>query len=135
MGVKEKDLQTIEQLSDGDKLRVVTSDGNSRNISADVVSGDVLIANLYETGETVSSLDKTWQQIHDAYVGGSMVLIRNYYEDELTHEVMDYLYNVYFVGCDIIPGERTDYKVVSYFSNGDPLQCNSPDGYPSITFD
>lgn len=39
MAIKESELQTIESLSEGDKLRVVTSEGNSRNIDANAVGG------------------------------------------------------------------------------------------------
>jgi len=41
MGIKEKDLQTVESLNTGDFLRVVTSEGNSRNVPASQVGGGV----------------------------------------------------------------------------------------------
>lgn len=39
MGIKEKDLQTVESLSNGDKVRIVTSEGNSRNVDAGAIGG------------------------------------------------------------------------------------------------
>lgn len=39
MGIKEKDLQTVESLNTGDFLRVVTADGKSRKVDKDAVGG------------------------------------------------------------------------------------------------
>lgn len=38
MGIKEKDLQTVQSI-EGGKLRCVTADGESRNIPADAIGG------------------------------------------------------------------------------------------------
>ncbi len=73
MSIKEKDLQTIESLSDGDKLRVVTSEGNSRNIPASAIgdsgNGGIFIINTigYDDEEfTIEGADKTFEEITSA---------------------------------------------------------------------
>lgn len=43
MGVKEKDLQTVESLSAGDKIRIVTGGGNSKNVDAGKTGGKIII--------------------------------------------------------------------------------------------
>lgn len=43
MGIKEKDLQAVQALNDGDFIRVVTSEGNSRNVPASQVGGGHVI--------------------------------------------------------------------------------------------
>ena len=39
MGIKEKDLPTAETLNNGDMIRIVTADGESKQIDASVFSG------------------------------------------------------------------------------------------------
>lgn len=46
MGIKEKDLQTVQQLNDGDFLRVVTSDGKSRKAGKNAVGGNAPIVTI-----------------------------------------------------------------------------------------
>lgn len=73
MAIKEKDLQTIESLSDGDKLRVVTSEGNSRNVPASAIGGGnsngIFIINTIgydDDGFTIEGADKTFEEITNA---------------------------------------------------------------------
>lgn len=64
MGIKEKDLQTIEQLSDGDKIRVVTGEGGSRNIPADKVGANGGIQFIPKlNNEGMAYIDYTFNQI------------------------------------------------------------------------
>lgn len=43
MGIKESNLPIAESLGSGDKLRIVTSEGESKQIGADVVGGGVIL--------------------------------------------------------------------------------------------
>ena len=79
MGIKEKDLQTLENLSDGDKLRVVTEEGNSRNIPANVVGGggicietEFINAGAYD--KYCKSTEVTWEEAVTAVKSGVSVV-------------------------------------------------------------
>ena len=42
MGIKEKNLPIAEAINDGDKVRIVTADGESKNIDASLIGGGSL---------------------------------------------------------------------------------------------
>lgn len=64
MAIKEKDLQTIESLSEGDKVRVVTSEGNSRNIDASVYNINIVDV-VYDDNIGKMRTNNTWREIYN----------------------------------------------------------------------
>ena len=69
MGIKEKDLQTVEALNTGDFLRVVTADGNSRKVDKDAVgSGPKFYRVTFsDNGNDTLTADKTRGEILQAF--------------------------------------------------------------------
>lgn len=120
MGIKEKDLQTIEQLSDGDKLRVVTSEGNSRNIPADTIGG--LHIEAHPEGESENFkfvLDKTFEEITNAYFLGQPCVINISYIGSIRSVVaIQYMPSNYGV-IIIFPEDDTGYAVFSASTTAD----------------
>ena len=88
---------------------------------ADSGGGSAFIINIIED-EATWTLDKTWQQIYEAFYSGSECVVK--YE---RGENGQSLYKV-----DHITNEFGSYNV-GFFSN--QLSSNSPDGYPSVSFE
>lgn len=68
-GIMEKNLPVAESLGSGDKVRIVTSAGNSKQIDAGSIGGALKVtATLEYDGDTVTggSLDKTYREIENA---------------------------------------------------------------------
>jgi hypothetical protein len=75
MGIKEKDLQTVQQLNDGDFIRVVTANGNSKKVDKNAVGGGnafVVTISQHEFGGTATA-DKTYAEIEEAFQQGKDV--------------------------------------------------------------
>ena len=88
---------------------------------ADSGGGSAFIINVNEDG-VIWTLDKTWQQIYEAFYSGSECIVK-LERDENGQS----LYKV-----DYIANESGSYNV-GFFSN--QLSSNSPDGYPSVSFE
>ena len=74
MGIKEKDLQTVESLQSGDKIRIVTGGGNSRSIDAGAV-GSGFVVHGSDFNGTSFSTDKTYEEIAEAYESGANIIL------------------------------------------------------------
>lgn len=102
MAIKEKDLQTINSLSDGDKLRVVTSEGNSRNIDAGTVGNSLIINVSNENYRFI--LNKTFNEIDSALKSGKLCVVIFDFD-----EILDYFSNGYHV-TGIVTGTYIDVE-------------------------
>lgn len=73
MSIRENQLPIAESLAEGDKVRIVTSDGDSKSIDAGSVGGGVLVIGVdLENGY----LKKTWKEIYDNVVDGVIVVLQ-----------------------------------------------------------
>lgn len=82
MSIMEKNLPIAESLGEGDKLRIVTSEGNSKQIDASQIGGgsdgdsEIFNINVYEDeGEFYA--DKTPEEIVNAYNSGKTLLVNH----------------------------------------------------------
>lgn len=81
-GIMERNLPVAESLGEGDMVRIVTSAGNSKQIDASEIGGGggvLIITEEYDAGTDVGTLDKTWKEIHDAFISGIPCIL--YYPD------------------------------------------------------
>ena len=70
-GIMERNLPVAESIGEGDKVRIVTSAGNSKNIDASqIVGGDDFTVNVTSSTQTA---DKTAQEVLDAYNAGKKI--------------------------------------------------------------
>lgn len=80
---------------------------------------------------TIYTSDKTWKEIHDAFVAGIPVLKRVTYEGYADEKAL--------VDINVEAYDNTSiYTVIFYCGNHDndvsaTLECNSENGYPSYT--
>lgn len=69
-GIMEKNLPVAESIQSGDKIRIVTSAGNSKQVDASAVGGGgalkVTITSEEDGSNIVYSTDKTYNQIANA---------------------------------------------------------------------
>lgn len=67
-GIMEKNLPVAESIQSGDKIRIVTSAGNSKQVDASAVGGalKVTITSEEVADGTLYSTDKTYNQIANA---------------------------------------------------------------------
>lgn len=130
MSIMEKNLPVAESLNEGDMVRIITEEGNSKQIDVSKInsSGQVLIVTAYDSNEGTTVLDKTWQDIYDVYTNG-IVLLRIDSESGTSR----FLSLIIAVGYDVVPGERSDYRVVDKDDRN--WICNSPNEYPFIVWD
>jgi hypothetical protein len=104
MSIKEKDLQTIKQLSDGDKIRVVTGEGGSRNIPADKVGvngGIQFIPKLNNEG--MAYIDYTFNQITAMLDNGIYPIL---VQTDIDEGYSEYILQALIYVCD--NGENTE---------------------------
>lgn len=79
MSVMEKNLPIAESLGEGDKLRIVTSEGNSKNVPASVVGGgDVFVVTVTTDSEDQNTkyFDKSALEIYNAIEAGKSIALR-----------------------------------------------------------
>ena len=109
MGIKEKDLQTVQSI-EGGKLRCVTANGESRNVPADAVCGGnafVVTISQQEFGGTATA-DKTYAEIKEAFQQGKDVRgILN---------MADSMY-VYEMAMELASGVIQGFFIEPYFEN------------------
>lgn len=77
-GIKEQNLPVATELNEGDKVRIVTSGGNSKQIDASAIGGGgVFIVNKYYDPDDpgVSYLNKTFGEIKQAFLSGQTVFL------------------------------------------------------------
>lgn len=142
MGVKEKDLQTVESLSAGDKIRIVTGGGNSKNVDAGAVGGAFYVTIDWDADPP--ALDASYNDIIGAINNGQIPIVVDgqfpipvdggmysntfSYIDvaSIVHPVGsdEYIYSVFFVNSS------GDTGIVSSTSADDPLvlQLNDYNG-------
>jgi len=87
-GIQERNLPVAESLGEGDKVRIVTSAGNSKNIDASQIGGGVMFANFVDTdpsqraslrsgdGTTTMWIDKTYSEIKNAMDNNAIVVCK-----------------------------------------------------------
>ena len=134
MSIMEKNLPIAESLGEGDKVRIVTSEGNSKQIDASEIGGGsaLLVIDTYDgsTGDEV--LDKTWQELHDAYVSGQRVIVQMNY----INSASQYEYEMYIemngVTSMVNSEDSSDCNYSVYTGNGHTLSCTDKDDYPRI---
>ena len=136
-GIKEKNLPVADSIQSGDKIRIVTSAGNSKQIDASAVGGGccpLLISYTEEEVDhgTLYTLNRTYNEIDEAIQSGKPIysLLEN-----------DGMYYVkYFYGSPdnwISCGENSGiYGVVMFDEAIDPqytvmFTTDSSDGYPT----
>ena len=98
--------------------------------------GGVLLVNVEKNGNT-QTLDKTWDEIHTAYMAGSNIVLD--FDTSLDDPATGYTAHSYCLVCSVyysIPVDPTIadpyYSVVSVDNNKwDEFATGSPDGYPS----
>lgn len=77
MGIKEKDLQTVNSI-EGGKLRCVTTNGESRNVDfstvKDSIGGGVFVVKVHYDG-TDYTCESTFAEILDAYNTGKTLIV------------------------------------------------------------
>ena len=67
MGIKESNLPIAESLGSGDKLRIVTSEGESKQIGAESVGGEAYIVAFHKDPNTQEwSTDRTFAEVFQA---------------------------------------------------------------------
>lgn len=66
MGIKESNLPIAESLGSGDKLRIVTSEGESKQIGADSVGDNELFIVAFNIAEDPIVSDRTFAEILNA---------------------------------------------------------------------
>ena len=134
MGIKEKNLQEIENLSVGDKFRVVTAEGNSRNIDSSKIGGgggSVFLITGEESGEDVV-LNKTWQEIHDAFVAHIPCYISYTYAETSGGETLTYTYEDMVVSVCSEYDSNTDTNAYIIRSENSFIVEIDPNGYPVL---
>lgn len=88
MAIKENQLPTAQEVTENNLIRTVDENGASQNMTVDQLGGLVgggeifLITATYHQEEEYTDLDKTWQEIHDAYYAGKMCYIVKHEEGE-----------------------------------------------------
>lgn len=112
------DLITASKLN---KIEQGIADGSS--------GGGVLFINAVEDGTTIT-LDKTWQEIYDAYISGVLqVVIQDGSGD-------DYVDIVLYVVTGITSKYNYSISIVNATPSGNfilDFSCESPDEYPSYS--
>ena len=125
MGIKEKNLPMAESLSVGDKVRIVTAAGNSKNIDASEIGGGgggVLLINIvYGDDPDDITLDKTWKEIHDAFIAGNACLICGSGEGFAEQTAI--------TGMSYADGEECPYSLIA---DGANWYAKTETGYPSV---
>ena len=119
-GIKEKNLPVAESLGNGDKIRIVTAAGNSKQIDAGAIGGGGFVSlNEDENGY----LDKTWKEIKDGYeVGVSFILIETLQNGD------DYYISGYSVaGVAYVSSDGEPYQLLI---NNEFYKTNTETGYP-----
>lgn len=71
-GIMEKNLPVAESLGEGDKVRIVTSEGNSKQIDASKVGKDIEVITITQNGDTVTS-DTHYNDIYSMITAGKLV--------------------------------------------------------------
>ena len=78
MGILEKNLPIAESISEGDMLRMISSDGESKQISADAIGGgeesEVFVVKITYEDYTTATADKTADEILDAFNSGKSIV-------------------------------------------------------------
>lgn len=78
MSIMEKNLPIAESLGEGDKLRVVTSEGNSKNVPVSAVGGgDVFVVTVTTDSEDQNTkyFDKSASEIYNAIEAGKSIVL------------------------------------------------------------
>ena len=68
-GIMERNLPVADSIGEGDKVRIVTSAGNSKNIYASLIGSGILKVNIIEGSDDLS-LDKSYNEIISAFDAG-----------------------------------------------------------------
>lgn len=77
MSIMEKNLPITESLGEGDKVRIVTSEGNSRNIELENIGNSLnnIMIIPCENDGSLYTLGKTWQEIYDHTISGGLAIV------------------------------------------------------------
>lgn len=112
-GIMERNLPVAESIGEGDKVRIVTSAGNSKNIDASQIGGGAFLICNYD--ESDMSIDKTYNQIVSAVNNGVIPIVRCV-TNGVTPNTGN-VYTAYFTGAFESPDDyRVDFS--TYTSKG-----------------
>lgn len=105
--------------------------GITREEEANMLYITVSNVELSEYG-TIFTLDKTWQEIHDAFVAGTTCLVHAEYTTPDEYDVVEDRYVVEVDDYHDNPDTETLHYYVSIpeVSGNMRLACDSPDDYP-----
>ena len=73
-GIQERNLPVAESLGEGDKVRIVTSVGNSKNVDASLIGGGGMVVTASMSGDHLI-LDKTYEQLRSALANGIPIIL------------------------------------------------------------
>lgn len=119
MGIKEKDLQTVNSI-EGGKLRCITANGESRNIDADAIQSSSLFVIEIEYQNDESShwfrLLTPFEDIQQAYSDGKVMIVK--VVQEFTGKCMYTLNNLsYGFSDDALTGIQCMNNYVAVIGN------------------
>lgn len=125
-GIMEKDLPVAESIGEGDKVRIVTSAGNSKNVDASQIGGGAVFVNvIYDQSQELYRLDKTWGDVYRYIQQGMLVYIV-----DNTREYEDTASPIVFIGYDT---NYQSYNIVYFASNGyETYSAESENDYPIV---
>lgn len=126
---------TISNPQDGDTLVYNSSTGKWENGAGGGGGAVKLTVTQTTSGDVdIYTLDKTWQEIHDAVNSGSIVVLTGEDSDEALHQF--YVWYVYESGGDYGIAD-TDFNGGSYIETilggSGQFKASSANGYPSKT--
>lgn len=114
-GIMEKNLPVAESLGSGDKVRIVTSAGNSKQIDASQIGGGGMIVTSTHDEETDTvTIDKTYNELASALRSGVVPI---YLVDMMGTTTMYFCTDVVF---DICTSDNSPYyyaRFVRVFNN------------------
>jgi len=144
-GIMEKNLPVAESIGEGDKVRIVTSAGNSKNIDASQIGG-VFTVHVVDTDPSLNRnallgasgggsnqvwLDKTYGEIRNAIQNGCFVQVIS---DNSGDSGYSFMLSITYVSNIYIAGDSDYIYVVTVSSNSrdTEFETESVDGYPTV---
>ena len=141
-GIMERNLPVAESIGEGDKVRIVTAAGNSKNIDASEIGGggssQPLMVHLTTEDALLFTFDKTFGEIYDAIQAGQLPILESSYNntyDEtiqnaiIVNAVVEHQYigqeNETYMGSIIVflyPYSFTE-QVTVYYAEGNTLEA------------
>ena len=128
-GIMEKNLPVAESLGSGDKVRIVTSAGNSKQIDPSQIGGGgyfkVTTDYTSAPGTDDPTLDKTYNEIKSAFDGGKEIMVTEAVGED---GVLVYRFN----GCFVRNGKYivivNDPQALAFSQYTLMFLADSPDG-------